>query len=102
MLTLIAHLHAKPEKAAELEEVLHAFAAPTRQEAGCVDYHFHRSSDDRLHFMFYENWKDRKAFEEHLETPHLKGFWENRLSYLTKDADITFYDMESAHPSGVK
>ena len=95
MLTLIAHLYAKPEKAKDLEKLCHSFVAPTRAEPGCVDYHFHKASDDPLHFMFYENWKDRKVFEQHLETPHLKDFWANRLSYLTKDVDITFYDMAS-------
>lgn len=97
MLTLIAHLQAKPEKAAELEKILHSFVEPTRAEAGCMDYHLHQSVDDKLHFMFYENWKDRKAFEEHLETPHLRGWWANRLDYLVKDVDITFYDMQSPH-----
>ncbi len=34
--TLIAYLHAKPEKRAELLKILHDFVTPTRAEAGCI------------------------------------------------------------------
>ncbi|MDB5743555.1 MAG: hypothetical protein JWR68_1870 [Polaromonas sp.] len=97
MLTLIAHLYAKPEKLKDLDAMCRSFIEPTRAEPGCVEYHFHIASDDPLHFMFYEVWKDRKAFEEHLETPHLKSFWATRMDYLTKDADLSFYAMVSPH-----
>ena len=39
--TLIAYLHGKPEKRAELLEILQNFVKPTRAEAGCVEYHLH-------------------------------------------------------------
>jgi quinol monooxygenase YgiN len=92
MLTLIAHLYAKPERLAELDAVCKSFIVPTRAESGCVQYHFHKSVDDPLHFVFYETWRDRQVFEAHLETPHLKNFWENRLSYLQRDVELSFYE----------
>ncbi len=96
-LTLIAHLHVKPEKVKQLKKICEGFVAPTRAEAGCLDYHFHISNDDPLHFMFYETWKNRKIFEAHLKTPHLRKFWATRMKYLRKDVDITFFTMHSPH-----
>jgi hypothetical protein len=53
--TLIAYLHAKPEKRDELLKVLHSFVKPSRAEPACVDYHLHVSNDDPNLFVFYEN-----------------------------------------------
>jgi quinol monooxygenase YgiN len=93
--TLIAHLHAKPERRAELLEILQGFVKPTRGEAGCVDYHLHASVDDPNFFIFYENWRTRRDLDEHLGLPHLAGFWAKRLDYLEKDVELQFLTMLS-------
>jgi len=93
--TLIAYLHAKPEKRAELLEILHGFVKPTREEAGCVDYHLHVSDDDPNLFVFYETWRTRKDLDEHLRMPYLTSFWERRLDLLTQDVDLQFHTMLS-------
>ena len=59
--TLIAYLHAKPEKRDELLKVLHSFVKPSRAEPACVDYHLHVSNDDPNLFVFYENWRSAKS-----------------------------------------
>ena len=51
--TLTATLHARPEKRAELLELLSSFVDRSRSEAGCIDYHFHVSDDDPNLFFFY-------------------------------------------------
>lgn len=95
MFTLIAHIHAKPEKAAELEALFYGFVKPTREEDGCIDYDFHRSTDDELYFMFYETWASRGVWENHLKMPHLVDFWANRMDYLQKDIEFQYYEMLS-------
>ena len=95
--TLIAYLHAKPEKRAELLKILHAFVKPTRAEAGCVEYHLHVSNDDPNLFVFYENWRTRKDLDEHLEMPYLKSFFERRMDLLEKEIDLQFMTMDSAY-----
>jgi quinol monooxygenase YgiN len=98
MLTLVAYLQAKPQKRAELEEILRSFVEPTRLEPGCIDYHFHRSADDPNQFMFYENWRSRDDFDKHLAMPYLARFWERRLDYLETDVDLRFAEMQSPYP----
>ena len=40
--SLVAYLQAKPGKEQELVDTLLSLVGPTRQEAGCIDYHLHR------------------------------------------------------------
>src|SRR6202011_3923633 len=91
--TLIAYLHAKPEKRDELLQELLSYVKAAREEAACVDYHLHVSTDDPNLFIFYENWRSRKELDEHLQTPILTSFWSRRLDLLEKDVDIQFITM---------
>lgn len=98
MLTVIAYFYAKPEKRRELEEILNGFVAPTREELGCVDYHFHQGDDDPNVFVFYENWRSRSDWDIHNQRPFLKSFIDRRMDYLTKDVEVKTYTMRSAYP----
>ena len=60
--TLIACLHAKPEKREELLKILHSLVKPSRAEPACVDYHLHVSNDDPNLFVFYENWRSTSTW----------------------------------------
>lgn len=95
--TLVAHLRAIPERADEFEQVLMGLVGPSRSEAGCIDYHFHRSEDASNVFMFYENWTERAELDKHLELPMLQEFFEKTKDYLEEDVEINFYEMKSAY-----
>ena len=96
MLTLIAHLHARPAMREDLLKVLHSFVTPTREEADCIAYHLHADADDPNHFVFYEVWTSRESLEKHLAMPHLSSFWERRLDYLETDVQLVSLEMLSA------
>ena len=72
MYTIIATLTARPETREELASLLMALVAPTRAEAGCINYDFHVDAADPCVFVFYENWTDRAALDAHLAMPHLQ------------------------------
>jgi len=74
MLTIIAHARAKPGKEAQAREILVALVAPTRLEAGCIDYDFHQSVDDPSLFVFFENWATPAALDAHARSPHITHF----------------------------
>jgi quinol monooxygenase YgiN len=102
--SLIAYLHARPEKRDELLKLLNTFVKPTRAEPGCVDYHFHVSNSDPNLFIFYENWRSRRDLDEHLQTPILRSFVtaspdgsisSRRLDLLQKDVEIQYITMLS-------
>jgi gluconate 2-dehydrogenase gamma chain len=94
--TAIGILRAKPEKRAELFEILRGFVAPTRQEEGCIGYHLHTSDDDPNLFMFYENWRSRQDLEEHLAMPHLAVLRERGHELLAAEVEVKFYTLQSS------
>jgi quinol monooxygenase YgiN len=46
--------------------------APTRAEAGCVNYDYHVDVEDPNVFVFYESWRSRDDLDAHLKAPHLR------------------------------
>jgi len=66
--TLVAYLKPRPGKEAETRELLLSLVGPTREEAGCIDYHLHRSNTEPCVFLFYENWRSQKDLDDHLAT----------------------------------
>jgi quinol monooxygenase YgiN len=87
MLVVIATGKAKAGKERELVEVLMKFLAPTRREAGCIQYDLHVDKDDPASFAFYERWADEAVLEAHLKTPHItEGF--AAMATLIADAPV--------------
>ncbi|GAB3678952.1 hypothetical protein GCM10027597_21420 [Saccharopolyspora tripterygii] len=78
--------------------MLLSFVEPTRAEEGSLEYHFHQDKDDVGTFVFYEVWRSKEDLDRHLELPHMKEFWENRMDYLERDLDIRWISMESSYP----
>ena len=88
MYTIIATLTARPETREELASLLMALVAPTRAEAGCINYDFHVDAADPCVFVFYENWTDRAALDAHLAMPRLQPLVSQRDRVLAFPVDI--------------
>lgn len=73
-LTIVANIHAKPGKIELLKAELTKLIAPTRAEAGCIQYDLHQDNANAAHFMFYENWESRALWQAHMGTPHLAAY----------------------------
>jgi quinol monooxygenase YgiN len=74
LLTVIAHMRAKPGKEAELRRELEALVGPTSKEDGYVNYNLHVSRGDPGVFYLYENWESEAHLDAHLQQPHLERF----------------------------
>jgi quinol monooxygenase YgiN len=93
--TIIGMVVAKDETREELRRILAAQVAPTRAEAGCVNYDFHVSEDDPNVFVFYENWRSKADLDAHLKTPHLQPLFGRLDELLARPVEIKFYEMLS-------
>jgi quinol monooxygenase YgiN len=69
--TIIGTVTARPECRDELEALLTKQVAPTRAEAGCINYDFHVDAADDCVFVFYENWRSQEDLDQHMKMPHL-------------------------------
>jgi quinol monooxygenase YgiN len=74
LVTVIAHMRAKPGKEEELRNALESLIHPTTQEAGYVNYDLHQGIEDPSLFYLYENWETVDTHEDHMNTPHLEDF----------------------------
>jgi quinol monooxygenase YgiN len=70
--TVVATFQARPGKETELKEALISLVAPTRQEAGCINYDLHISSEDTGKFLFHENWTSNAHLDAHLKNTHIQ------------------------------
>jgi quinol monooxygenase YgiN len=67
--TVVATFEARPGKEIELRNALVGLVAPTRQEAGCLNYDLHVAPENPAKFLFHENWTTKAALDTHLQTP---------------------------------
>jgi quinol monooxygenase YgiN len=93
--TIIGMVVAKDETREELRRILSVQVAPTRAEAGCINYDFHVSEDDPNVFMLYENWRSKADLDAHLKTPHLEPLFGRLDELLARPVEIKFYEMLS-------
>ena len=70
-ITVVATFQARLGKEAELKQALTGLVAPTREEAGCLNYDLHASPEDPATFLFHENWTSKAHLEAHLKMPHI-------------------------------
>ena len=94
-LTLVAHLTAWPDKIEEAKAFLLSQIEPTRAEPGCVEYHLHQNNDNPTEFTFYETFADRAAWDLHMDTPHLRRFFDVKDGIFAKEPDIRLLTMLS-------
>lgn len=99
MYTIIGTVTARPETREELASLLAAQVAPTRAEAGCINYDFHVDAIDPCVFVFYENWTDRSALDTHLAMPHLQPLFTQLDRLLACPVDIRPLTMLSDWPA---
>jgi len=71
-ITVVAMFHAQPGKEMKLKEALIGLVAPTRQEAGCINYDLHASPEDTGKFLFHENWTSKAHLDAHLANAHIQ------------------------------
>ena len=72
-ITVVATFQARPGKEADLRAALLGLLAPTRKESGCLNYDLHQSPEDSAKFLFHENWTNKAALDEHLQSSQIKA-----------------------------
>jgi quinol monooxygenase YgiN len=90
-LRVIARLKARPEKTAELREVLYGLLEPTRRKAGCIRYEMLENQEDPTEFTFTEEWTDASGLATHFETEHIRNALERFPDLLTEELDLRRY-----------
>ncbi len=72
-LTVVAQIKTKPGKEAQVRKELLSLIAPSRKDAGCINYDLHQAVDNPALFMFHENWASKAHLDQHLRKPDLQA-----------------------------
>lgn len=91
-ITVVATFQARPGKAAELRSALIALVAPTRLEAGCLNYDLHVAPDDPARFLFHENWTSKELLDAHLKSAHIQALLPRVGELCVASPEITIWE----------
>ncbi|WP_294741754.1 putative quinol monooxygenase [uncultured Exiguobacterium sp.] len=89
MIQLIARIEAHPNQSEQLASIIEGVIAPSRAEEGCLTYQAHRAIDAPNVFYFYEQWRDRDAFDQHVASLHYQAYRADS-AHLVADRALTF------------
>ncbi len=72
--------------------LMHELAEASRSEPGCELYIPCRDPEDPRLFLFYEQYRDKAAFEEHGASEHFQRLALGELFELMESRERTFLD----------
>ena len=89
---LVVRMRAKEGEEERAVEVMHELAQASRQEPGCEAYVPCRDPEDPRSFLFYEQDRDRAAFEEHGASEHFQRLAAGELFPRMESRERTFFE----------
>jgi len=89
---LVVKMRAQEGKDDEAAAVMLELAEATRQEPGCIHYIPVRDADDPRTFLFYEQYVDRAALDEHAASDHFQRLAAGHLFGLMESRERSFYE----------
>jgi quinol monooxygenase YgiN len=92
-LYVVTYIDVFPQFAAATTDALKQFAADSLKDAGAVRFEVYRDVERTNHFSVVEVWKDRAAYEAHLQQPHTRQFREKIQPGLGSPFDERLYNL---------
>jgi len=89
--TVVASFQARPGRESELRAALIGLLAPTRKEAGCLNYDCHQAADDPAKFLFHETWTSQVHLDAHLQSVHVQALLPRVNELCTESPQITLW-----------
>jgi quinol monooxygenase YgiN len=89
---LVVRMKPKQGEEERAVELMRELAEASRQEPGCEAYSPCRDPEDPRSFLFYEQYRDKAAFEEHGASEHFQRLAVNGLFELLESRERMFYE----------
>jgi quinol monooxygenase YgiN len=90
-LTVTAQIKAKPGKDSQVRQELLSLVAPSRKEAGCLNYDLHQALDNHALFLLHENWITEAHLEQHMQQPDVKAVLARLGPLVAEPPQITLW-----------
>jgi quinol monooxygenase YgiN len=89
---LVVRMKAKEGEEERAVLVARELAEASRGEPGCEAYVPCRDPEDQRSFLFYEQYRDKAAFEEHGASEHFQRLAAGELFGLMESRERTFFE----------
>jgi len=89
---LVVHMKVAEGNEARAAEVIPELTEASRGEPGCELYIPCRDPEDPRSYVFYEQYRDQAAFEEHGATEHFQRLAAGELFGLMESRERSFYE----------
>ena len=89
VVTVVARIAARPGMEDQVRAELQRLLAPTRGEAGCLNYDLHEAPDRPGEFLFHENWTSETLLKQHLGSAHIAAWRAVAAGLLARPIEIT-------------
>ena len=91
-LTVVAQIKARPGKESQVRQELLSLVAPSRKDAGCLNYDLHQALDNPALFLFHENWTSKADLDQHLQKPDLHAVLGREGQLVAEPPQIMLYE----------
>jgi quinol monooxygenase YgiN len=90
--TVVAQFKAKPGKEKQVRQELLSLLAPSRKDAGCVNYDLHQGLENPALFLFHENWASKAHLDAHLQKPDLRAVLGRVGQLVAEPPQVTLWE----------
>ena len=89
---LVVHMTVAEGNEDRVAEIIPELAGASREEPGCEQYVPCRDPENPRAYLFYEQYRDQAAFEEHGASEHFQRLAAGELFELLESRERTFYE----------
>jgi quinol monooxygenase YgiN len=90
-LTVVAQIKAKPGQESHVRQELLSLVAPSRKDAGCLNYDLHQALDNHALFLLHENWTTEAHLEQHMQQPDVQVVLARLVPIVAEPPQITLW-----------
>jgi quinol monooxygenase YgiN len=93
MIRIVAKYTVKAETVDQFKSIVVDLATETRKETGCVSYQLYQDIKDNNILAFIEEWQDREALSNHMNSKHFKDAAPKLGQLKEKDVEVNIYSL---------
>lgn len=95
LIVVAGQVKVKPERKEDFIALAQSLIAPSRAEVGVLSYSFYKDETQDNVFIFFEEWKNQAALDEHFQTSYFKEFCEKSPDLFIETPLIKIYQVGS-------
>ena len=99
MIVVVGDIYAQIPRREEVRDLMRATEAGAREQAGCEYFAFAETLDDPGHFVVAQQWRDRRALDEHYASEVFASYQSQIGPLLVRSSEVGIHEVRaSARP----